>query len=76
MSHRPSICSAQTQPKQSEYCTKRANNSISLDAFVSNMYLPHVKFRKRSWRVDERIAGSICPRHSKRGNLPTYNATK
>lgn len=56
MSHRPSICSAQNQPKQSEYCTKRANNSISLDAFVSNMYLPHVKFRKRSWRVDERIA--------------------
>ena len=51
-------------------------DSVNLDAFVTNIYLPHVKLRKQSWRVDERIAGSICPRHSKRGNLPTYNATK
>ncbi len=29
---------------------------INLDAFVTNIYLPHVKLRKRSWRVDERIA--------------------
>ena len=31
-------------------------DSINLDAFVSNVYLPHVKLRKRSWSVDERIA--------------------
>ena len=30
-------------------------DSVTLDAFVSNVYLPHVKLRKRSWRVDERI---------------------
>lgn len=31
-------------------------DSGNLDAFVSNVYLPHVKLRKRSWSVDERIA--------------------
>ena len=54
----------------------RPSDILKFDAFVAAVYLPHVKLRKRSWRVDERIAGSICPRHSKRGNLPTYNATK
>lgn len=29
---------------------------VNLDAFVSNIYLPHIRLRKRSWRVDERIA--------------------
>lgn len=29
---------------------------VNLDAFVSNVYLPRVRLRKRSWRVDERIA--------------------
>ena len=28
----------------------------NLDAFVSTVYLPHIRLRKRSWRVDERIA--------------------
>lgn len=28
----------------------------NLDAFVSNVYLPHIRLRKRSWSVDERIA--------------------
>jgi integrase len=28
----------------------------TFDAFVENVYLPHVQLRKRSWRVDERIA--------------------
>ncbi len=28
----------------------------TLDAFVSQVYLPHVRVRKRSWRIDERIA--------------------
>ena len=30
--------------------------SSSLDAFISDVYLPHIRLRKRSWRVDERIA--------------------
>ncbi len=29
---------------------------VILDAFASDIYLPHVKLRKRSWKVDERIA--------------------
>ncbi len=29
---------------------------VILDAFVENVYLPHIQLRKRSWRVDERIA--------------------
>ncbi|MDR1125420.1 MAG: site-specific integrase [Deltaproteobacteria bacterium] len=29
---------------------------VILDAFVATVYLPHVKLRKRSWQVDERIA--------------------
>lgn len=35
---------------------RHVNEFVSLDAFVSNIYLPHVQLRKRSWRVDERIA--------------------
>ena len=34
----------------------RYDAPTTLDSFVSNVYLPHVKVRKRSWRVDERIA--------------------
>lgn len=30
--------------------------SSSLDAFISDVYLPHIRLRKRSWQVDERIA--------------------
>ena len=29
-----------------------------------------------SWSINKRMPGSICPRHSERGNLSTYNATK
>lgn len=32
------------------------HHPVSLDAFVSTVYLPHIRLRKRSWRVDERIA--------------------
>lgn len=36
---------------------KRSGKSFAnLDAFFSAVYLPHIKLRKRSWRVDERIA--------------------
>ena len=55
--HCPSTRSAvpsQTQTADSGRHTKPG--SINLDAFVSNIYLPHVQLRKRSWRVDERIA--------------------
>lgn len=30
--------------------------AVILDAFVAKVYLPHIQLRKRSWRVDERIA--------------------
>lgn len=29
---------------------------MTFDAFVSGVYLPYIRFRKRSWQVDERIA--------------------
>ncbi len=29
---------------------------LTLDAFISQIYLPHVKARKRSWALDERLA--------------------
>lgn len=45
------------------------HHPVSLDAFVSTVYLPHIRLRKRSWRVDERIAGSICPPPSETGSL-------
>ena len=74
--HYSSTRSAASPSGQTGDSGRHTPDSRNLDTFVSNIYLPHVKLRKRSWRVDERIAGSICPRHSKRGNLPTYNATK
>lgn len=30
--------------------------TITFDNFVSEIYLPHIQYRKRSWKVDERIA--------------------
>lgn len=30
--------------------------TITFDMFVSETYLPHIRYRKRSWKVDERIA--------------------
>ncbi|WP_165174969.1 site-specific integrase [Desulfovibrio sp. ZJ369] len=50
--HRLSDPLAQQPPVQAG----RRDAPISLDAFVANVYLPHVTIRKRSWRVDERIA--------------------
>lgn len=35
---------------------RKASGGLTLDAFVSRIYLPHVQSRKRSWHVDERIA--------------------
>ena len=50
--HHPSAPSAQQAPAQAG----RHEAPVTFDAFVSSIYLPHVKLRKRSWRVDERIA--------------------
>ncbi len=49
-----SAVSPSTQTGDSGRQTKP--DPLHLDAFVSNVYLPHVKLRKRSWRVDQRIA--------------------
>ena len=54
--HHSPACSAKTPLAQNGHCGRCATNSASFDAFVSTVYLPHVKLRKRSWRVDERIA--------------------
>lgn len=35
---------------------KVKGDELTLDAFVSQIYLPHIKIRKRSWKIDERIA--------------------
>ena len=43
-------------PIQTDDSGRHTPDPINLDAFVSSIYLPHVKLRKRSWRVDERIA--------------------
>lgn len=54
---RPSVSSASSPPlpvKRNSGHSER--NTFNLDAFVSAVYLPHVRLRKRSWRVDERIA--------------------
>lgn len=50
--HQLSVSSASQPSAQSG----RRNALTILDAFVANVYLPHVKLRKRSWDVDERIA--------------------
>ena len=46
--HHPSAPSAQQAPAQAG----RHEAPVTFDAFVSSIYLPHVKLRKRSWRVD------------------------
>lgn len=51
-------------------------DTFNLDGFVSSVYLPHIRLRKRSWRVDERIARQHLSPTFEHGNLPTYNATK
>lgn len=40
----------------SAHSIKRGQEPFNFDAFVSNVYLPHMRLRKRSWRVDERIS--------------------
>lgn len=49
---------AQNQPKTEHAATERGTKSkpLTLDAFISQVYLPHIKARKRSWQTDDRIA--------------------
>ncbi len=54
--HYSSTCSAASSSTQTDVSGRHTPDSVKLDAFVSSIYLPHVKLRKRSWRVDERIA--------------------
>lgn len=35
---------------------RSGGQAINFDTFISRIYLPHIKQRKRSWTVDERIA--------------------
>ena len=50
--HHPSASAAHQPSAQAG----RHDVPVIFDAFVSDIYLPHVKLRKRSWDVDERIA--------------------
>ncbi|WP_291433570.1 hypothetical protein [Desulfovibrio sp.] len=54
--HYSSIRSTAPSSMQAGNSGRHTPDSVNLDAFVSNVYLPHVKLRKRSWRVDQRIA--------------------
>ena len=50
--HHPSASSVHQPSAQAG----RHDVPVIFDAFVSDIYLPHAKLRKRSWDVDERIA--------------------
>lgn len=42
---------------QTRNCRRRSKpHAVRFDTFVSDYYLPQIRLRKRSWRVDERIA--------------------
>ena len=54
---RPSVSSASTPSLLiKKNSGQQECNTSNFDGFVSSVYLPHVRLRKRSWRVDERIA--------------------
>lgn len=49
--------SVTSPPALPQKCAKRIEHDVfRLDAFVSAVYLPHIRHRKRSPQVDERIA--------------------
>lgn len=41
---------------RSQARNKAKDGQLTLDDFVSQIYLPNIKTRKRSWQIDERIA--------------------
>ena len=53
---RPTTPPAPSLYPRQQRCARCSSGALSFDAFVSHIYLPHVKLRKRSWQVDERIA--------------------
>ena len=53
---RLSLLSGSMLPLKRQYRRMEGEHISSLDAFISEVYLPHVRLRKRSWTVDERIA--------------------
>ncbi len=54
---RSSISSASLSPASFRRRDRYAkSDAVNLDAFVSGVYLPYARLRKRSWNVDERIA--------------------
>lgn len=40
----------------SQIAIRTRDEQLTLDAFVSQVYLPNIRLRKRSWQIDERIA--------------------
>lgn len=57
MAHYSSLVHPTLSSRQSDYLVKNTKTeSVNLDGFVADIYLPYVKLRKRSWHIDERIA--------------------
>lgn len=56
--HNParSFASSPPAPDRRRGDRRAEADAVPLDAFVFTVYLPHIQLRKRSWRVDERIA--------------------
>lgn len=61
-------------PLKRQYRRMEGEHISSLDAFISEVYLPHVRLRKRSWTVDERIARQHLSPPSATGSLPLWTA--
>ena len=54
--NRPSSPFSAFSPSSKRNGRAAINKTSFFDAFVSGIYLPHARLRKRSWQVDERIA--------------------
>ena len=71
---RPSTSSASSSPAPIKRCGGHTKpDAVNLDGFVASVYLPHVKVRKLSWQVDERIARQHL---SGIEGLPIYGAVR
>ena len=53
---RLSLLSGSMLPLKRQYRRMEGEHISSHDALISEVYLPHVRLRKRSWTVNERIA--------------------
>ncbi len=69
--HQPPLTFANVPPlptlgRRGDKCMQAG--AITFDTFVSDVYLPHARLRKRSWHVDERIARQhLSPAFGDRG---------